>query len=188
MPWTMFVEGCSDEAFLRCVLRHLDITNVETERINGGVRKLGSVARQMQRRSQRGNRISVVLDADADFEERRDEYETECVRHELPVDRFFLLPNHRDTGCLETLLEQVAVSGHRVVYDCFDAYERCLRGQSYAYCVPNLKARIYAYCEALDIETSARSRDYGNTSYWDLDAVALEPLRAFLNGLHATGA
>ncbi len=188
MPWTMFVEGSSDEAFLSGVLRHLEITNVETERINGGVGKLGSVARQMQRRSLRGNRISVILDADADFEKRRGEYETERVRHELPIDRFFLLPNHRDTGCLETLLEQIAVSGHRVVYECFDAYERCLRRHSDAYRVPNLKARIYAYCEALDIETSSPSRDYGNTSYWDLDAVALEPLRAFLTGLHATGA
>ena len=114
MPWTMFVEGSSDEAFLSGVLSHLDISNVETERINGGVGKLGSVARQMQRRSLRGNRISVILDADADFEKRRGEYETERVRHELPIDRFFLLPNHRDTGCLETLLERIAVSGHRL--------------------------------------------------------------------------
>ena len=96
--WTVFVEGRSDEAFLRCVLRHLNITNVATERINGGVRKLGKVARQMQRRSLRGNRIFVILDADADFEKRRGEYETARSQHELPIDRFFLLPNHRDTG------------------------------------------------------------------------------------------
>ena len=188
MPWKMFVEGRSDERFLRCLLRNLGVTNVTTERIDGGIDKLGSIAPQMQRFSMRGHRISVVLDADADFEKRCGEYETARELHELPIDRFFLLPNHRDPGCLETLLERIAVSDHRVIFDCFDEYEHCLRRHSEDYCIPNRKARIYAYCEALDIETSAQRRDYRDSCHWDLNAVALEPLRDFLTDFQRSGA
>ena len=188
MRWKIFVEGTSDDVFLSCMLRHLDIANVETEPINGGVCKLGSVAAQIQRSAMRGSRISVILDADSDFEKRRGEYETAREQHELPIDRFFLLPNHRDTGCLETLLEQIAVPDHGVVYKCFDAYEVCLRGHNEDYSLPNHKARIYAYCEALDIETNPQKRDYCDSCYWDLDAAALGPLRAFLTDLQSAEA
>ena len=46
-----------------------------------------------------------------------------------------------------------------------------------------MKARIYAYCEALGVETNAKKRDYRDSAYWNLDTPALEPLRAFLRGL-----
>lgn len=45
------------------------------------------------------------------------------------------------------------------------------------------KGRIYAYCEALGIETNASKRDYANASHWNLDARELEPLKRFLTSL-----
>ncbi len=183
-PWEVFVEGRDDKCFIRSLLQYLDVANVGTALIGGGVSKLPSVAPQIQRSRDAGNYIAVVLDANSDFSKRRDEFQRCKDQLELPVDRFFLLPNDSDPGCLETLLEQMAVSNHRAVYDCFDKYETCLQSHG-TYQLPNLKARIYAYCEALKIETHASKRNYENPSYWDLNTTALEPLKRFLRDLQA---
>ena len=107
----------------------------------------------------------------------------------LPIknDDCFLIPNDSEPGDLETLLERIAVSGHRVVYECFQQYEDCLQSKSESYHLPNSKARIFAYCEALDIETNANRRDYGDSSYWNLSAPVLNPLKDFLLRLKTNG-
>ena len=188
MHWKMFVEGTSDKRFLSSLLSHLNVSGVDMVPLGGGISRLAEVAPLMREYRAAGQRTSVVLDANSDFEKRCAKYEDLKVRHHLPVDRFFLLPNHQDAGCLETLLERIAVPDHRVVYECFDAYECCLRRHGEDYCLPNLKARVYAYCEALSIETNPRRRDYGDSCYWDLNAAALEPLKAFLIDLGLSGA
>ena len=187
MEWKIFVEGPCDKKFLSSLLYHLNLSEVEIVPLGGGVSSLKRVAPLMREIRASGQLISVVLDADTDFGVRRAEYEDVRVRCDLPVDRLFLLPNHQDAGCLETLLEQISVSEHRVVYDCFRQYEDCLRRRSSSYVLPNQKARIYAYCEALDIETNASRRDHGDSSHWNLDAGALRPLKKFLRDLCAGG-
>ena len=182
--WVVFVEGHDDEHFIRCLLKYMSVANVDTDRIGGGVSKLPSVAPQIQRRRDAGACIAVVLDSNSDFSKRRDEFQRCKDQLELPVDRFFLLPNDSDSGRLETLLEQMAVSDHRIVYDCLKKYEDCLLSNG-KYQLPNPKGRIYAYCEALKIETRASERNYGDPSYWDLNTPALEPLKRFLRDLQA---
>ena len=81
-------------------------------------------------------------------------------------------------------LEEMAVSDHRVVYDCLKKYEDCLLSNG-KYQLPNPKGRIYAYCEALNIETHPSKRNYGDSEYWDLNTPALEPLEQFLRDLPA---
>ena len=77
-------------------------------------------------------------------------------------------------------MEKIAVSVHRVVYECFQQYEDCLLNTSESYHLPNSKARIFAYCEALNIETHANRRNYGDSAYWNLNAPVLNPLKDFL--------
>ncbi|MCY3790041.1 MAG: hypothetical protein OXH63_14775 [Gemmatimonadetes bacterium] len=183
--WVVFVEGSDDEHFIRCLLQHISVANVDTARIGGGVSKLPSVAPQIQRRRDAGARIAVVLDANSDFEGRRAEFLRKKDELGLPIDRFFLSPNNKDGGCLETLLEEMAIPDHRVVYDCLKKYEDCLLRNG-KYQLPNPKGRIYAYCEALNIETHPSKRNYGDSKYWDLNTPTLEPLKQFLCDLHAT--
>ena len=97
----------------------------------------------------------------------------------------FLMPNDQDSGDLETLLERISVAEHRTLHDCFEEYERCLqtRNEYRSYRIPNNKVRkatIYAYCEALDIETNEIKRDYCDPQHWDLNAPAIVPLKQFL--------
>ncbi len=158
------------------------MSDVQTDCIGGGVSKLASVEPQIQRKRDEGRCIAVVLDADSDAGSRRAEFFERKQVLDLPVDRLFLLPNDRNPGSLETVLEQVAVHPHVAVYNCLDEYRRCLRKHD-GYGGPSPKGRIYAYCEALGIETHAARRDYSDPSCWDLGTPALEPLKQFLVGL-----
>lgn len=144
------------------------------------------VAPQIQRRHDEGWRVAVLLDANGDYANRREEFVATRKELRLPVERFFLLPNDKDQGSLEILLEEMAVLEHRVLYECFDEYEAC-RQKYGIYEPPDRKGRIFAYCEALGIETTASERDYSDSCHWDLDTPALEPLRQFLVGLQAEG-
>jgi hypothetical protein len=183
--WTLFVEGDSDQAFLKCFLEHLGIVNIDIDVIGGGVSKLPTVAPIIQRGHDAGNRIGVILDANSEPNRRRHEFQQSRNRLQLPVadDCCFLLPNNSAPGCLETLLEQIAVSAHRVIYECFQEYEACLLSRNRSYRLPNPKARIYAYCEALDLETHEKRRDYGDSLHWDLSNASLNPLKEFLSTL-----
>ena len=46
-----------------------------------------------------------------------------------------------------------------------------------------MKAKIYAYCEAIGSEPKEDKRNYLNPSWWNLDIGALEPLKSFLRAL-----
>ena len=179
--WTLFVEGDSDQVFLQCLLDGLGIVNMDIAIIGGGVSNLAEMATTIQRTSDAGNSICLLLDADSNPKRRRSEFRRSRDELGLPIenDHCFLLPNDCDPGCLETLLEWIAVPDHRVVYECFREYETCLHSYSKSYRLPNPKARIYAYCEALSIEPHHSKRDYSDPLYWDLNASALEPLKQF---------
>ena len=181
-PWVVFVEGKSDEAFVRCLLQFLNIDNVAVERIGGGVSRLSNVAAVIKQRHDAGNRISILLDANSDLKNRRKDLKKEKKRLNLPIECEFFLPDDKQSGCLETLLERMAVSGHRAIYDCFDSYEDCLRDLSTTYETPNLKARIYAYCQVIGAETGPHKK-YDDPAHWDLNAPDLDPLKQFLRGL-----
>ena len=144
-PWTVFVEGKSDKAFVRCLLQFLDISNVEVQRIGGGIDKLKEVAKLMQQHHDAGNRIAIILDADSDPQKRRKEFEKKKKSLNLPIERVFFIPDDKEPGCLETLLEQVSAPVHQAIYNCFENYEDCLRGLDETYKTPNLKARIFAW-------------------------------------------
>ena len=181
-PWVVFVEGKYDKAFIRCLLQFLDIDDVAVEHIGGGVSRLSNVAAVIKQRHDAGNRISILLDANSDLKNRRKELKKEKKRLKLPIEREFFLPDDKQSGCLETLLERMAVSGHRAIYDCFDNYEDCLLGLDTTYTTPNFKARIFAYCQVIGAETGP-DKKYDDPAHWDLNAPDLDPLKQFLHGL-----
>ena len=183
----VFVEGDSDEVFLKCLLKHLSLPGVRTNVIGGGVSYLHTVKNNVHRRRDGGSLVAVLLDANSNPSERTTEFRRTRDELGLPIDdsHCFLVPNNQDPGDLETLLECISVVEHRAVYDCFEVYESCLRTRSMSkpYRVPDQKAKIYAYCAANRIETHPKERDYGDTNYWILEARAVRPLKDFLLSL-----
>lgn len=176
----VFCEGKSDKTFLDCVTRQMKIDNLEMVPIEGGVSHLHKVAPQIRRRHDEGRRVALILDANSDPVDRQESLDDALAQLELSVFDTFLLPNNRDPGCLEDVLEGLAVDDHRAIYECLANYEKCLMDCEPVYRPPRAKGKIYAYCEALEIETRDRERDYTDDRYWDLEAAELEPLKQFL--------
>ena len=134
MSWTLFVEGKWDEAFVLWLLRCLRINeDVRVRRIGGGVSYLRHVANEIRKEHDGGQRVALLLDADSDARDRRDELKTEIARLDLPIAKSFLLSDDGRGGDLETLLEQMVPSTHQAVCGCFDKYEECLRSLERAY-------------------------------------------------------
>lgn len=181
--WVVIVEGGSDRTFLHALLRRLGIADVAIEPIGGSVSSLQNVATQIRRQADGGMHVALLPDANTRPEKRRRDVDREVRRLGIPVSRVFLLSGAKQPGDLETVLEGLAVARHRVIYDCFEQYEQCVRGHSHEYSLPNRKAKVYAYCEAVGAQTDPEKRDYGNVEHWDLDAGILEPLKEFVLSL-----
>lgn len=179
----VFCEGKSDKIFLECVARQMKIDNLEMIPIGGGVSYLEKIAPQIRRRHGEGKPAALILDANSDPADRRRSLDDAVARFELPVTDSFLLPNNGDPGCLENLLEQLAVERGQAIHDCFARYERCLRDSGRDFELPHVKGKVYAYCEALGIEPRDWKRDYTDARFWNLEAAEVEPLKRFLRGL-----
>lgn len=136
-------------------------------------------------------RIFVEGDADKDIEARRKELE--AVREQYHVEfELFLLPNNKDAGELEDLLENIINPNNRPILDCWENYEKELVQLDIPdrtpppLTTPAKKTKIYGYLEALLGESKSQkelikevNRNYKNTQHWNLDAEYLEPLKGF---------
>ncbi len=156
MSWTLFVEGKWDEAFVLWLLRCLRINeDVRVRRIGGGVSYLRHVANEIRKEHDGGQRVALLLDADSDARDRRDELKTEIARLDLPIAKSFLLSDDGRGGDLETLLEQMVPSTHQAVCGCFDKYEECLTQSRTG--VPDSEPQAAGLC----ILSSGRCGDLG---------------------------
>lgn len=182
MNWALFVEGKFDHALVCWLLRHMGIDNVRVAEIGGGVSRLEHVANEILKSHDSGEHVALLLDANSNVQRRRGELAAEIARLSLPIEQTFLLPDNRRRGDLETLLEQMAPAAHQEVHGCFNAYQTCLRRLDPEYKLPNRKARVYAYCEAVGAETGP-DKNYDDATHWNAEAPALEPLRTFLRDL-----
>ena len=80
---------------------------------------------------------------------------------------------------------------HQLFFDCFEDYERCVSGVKDKsgeplYNTPNLKGKLHTYMNAQKLSNKLRRKLgtgdwlFDNTNYWNLNAVALQPLKDFL--------
>lgn len=69
---------------------------------------------------------------------------------------------------MENLLERI--------FECFEGYKQCVSECMSEYKLPDMKAKIYAYKEALGII----QENTFDLRYWDFENSALEPLKNFL--------
>lgn len=137
----------------------------------------------------RGFQNLIIIDADENFDKRIKEIVQTIIGVNFdPENQLFLIPDHRNNGNLETLLEQIINPEHSILFECWNAYETCLRSkEEKEYTLPPQKAKIYAYLEALLNQNEKKKinpveRDYSNKEHWNLDHTKepLKPLYEFL--------
>ena len=179
----VYVEGDSDKQLLDSIILSTELKNIEVVSIGGDYQKIKNIVPRIRASSKEGKRIALVLDADENCDKRRADTQRLIDEQGIEIYDLFFLPDDKSAGDLETVVEQMMLDGHRVIMKCFDTYEACIRQCPMDYKVPNRKARIYAYCEALSIETKSAKRNYCDRDHWDIEAPELEGLTTFLRGL-----
>ena len=194
--FNIFVEGVADECFFKQYIRHVFGEEVPDERIvplkGWDNLKTEASALRMRSMSANGGINLVIVDADSDFQARKDEIAKWQQSNEVDFESF-LLPNNQDTGALEDMLEKIINPNNRPIFDCWDNYEKELVALDIPertpppLTTPAKKTKIYGYLEALLGESKSQkdlikevNRNYENKLHWDLDAEYLEPLKEFL--------
>lgn len=192
--FNIFVEGIADVRFFKQYISHLFGETIADERlvILKGWDKLKTEASALRMRSMSANGgvNLVIVDADKDYQTRKNEIaqwgKTNNVNFEL-----FLLPNNKDAGALEDLLENIINPDNQPVMDCWTLYEDELRKVEIPtkkpLTIPAKKTKIYAYLETLLGDSKSQkelikeaNRKYDNAEHWNLDAEYLVGLKKFL--------
>ncbi|MBR4547627.1 MAG: hypothetical protein IKO66_06280 [Paludibacteraceae bacterium] len=198
----IIVEGEADKKFFENYYHHLFHENAPTGSIihpgkddeTGGYTKLRKedAINAMRQNTDAGGKNLVIFDADDDFDSRRKELL--AIKDEFGVEfELFLLPNNKDAGELEDMLEQIINPNNQPVMDCWASYEDDLKNVRIptktppTLTIPAKKTKIYAYLETLLVKSRSQkklikdhNRDYENSQHWNLDAEYLAPLRDFL--------
>lgn len=194
--FNIFVEGVADERFLKQYVGHLFGEEIADERlvVLRGWDNLKTEASAVRMHSMSANDgvNLVIVDADKDFQARKEEIAKWQQVNEVEFE-LFLLPNDKDTGALEDLLENIINPNNRPILDCWENYEKELvkldiPGRTPPpLTTPAKKTKIYGYLEALLDNTKSQKelikeakRNYNETLHWNLDAEYLQPLKDFL--------
>lgn len=194
--FTIYVEGIADVAFIKQYIHHLWNVVVGENNIlslDGWTNLKGTTWQQRMRTNTANDVINIViLDADKNIDARRADILNWKQKNGLEFE-LFLLPNDKDAGALEDLLENIINPNNQPIFDCWEDYEKALveldiPGRTPPpLTTPAKKTKIYGYLEALLGPTKVekelikeRNRKYDNTMHWDLDAEYLEPLKEFL--------
>lgn len=198
----IIVEGNADKKFFRDYYHHLfgeqapenSIIHPGKDGDTGGYSKLKSeeALQALRQNSDQGGVNLVIFDADNDCEARRKELL--AIKEEFGVEfELFLLPNDKDAGELEDMLENIINPNNQPVMDCWQTYEgelekvRIPTKTPPTLTIPAKKTKIYAYLETLLGKPRSQKklikdpyRNYENALHWDLDAEYLEGLKKFL--------
>lgn len=198
----IIVEGDADIKFFEDYYHHLFHEKAPVDSITlpikgdstGGYKKLFSedAINPLKENMAYGVKNLIIFDADDDCEVRR--AELLAIKEEFGVEfELFLLPNNKDAGALEDMLENIINPDNQPVMDCWSTYEgelgkvRIPSKTPPTLTIPAKKTKIYAYLETLLGKSKTQkklikdaNRNYENTQHWDLDAEYLKGLKEFL--------
>ena len=198
----IIVEGDADKKFIEDYYHHLfhekapagSIMHPGKDGDTGGYHKLKSqdTLNALRQNTDLGGVNLVIFDADENPEARR--IELLAIREQYGVEfELFLLPNDKDAGALEDLLENIINPDNQPVMDCWTTYEGELKKVRIpsktppTLTIPANKTKIYAYLETLLGKSKSQKklikdtyRNYENAQHWNLDSEYLESLKLFL--------
>lgn len=194
--FTIYVEGIADVAFIKQYIYHLwnvDVGENNIISLDGWTNMKGTTWQQRMRTNTANDVINIVIiDADKNIDARRADILNWKRQNGLKFE-LFLLPNDKDAGALEDLLENIINPNNKPIFDCWEDYEKALvkldiPGRTPPpLTTPAKKTKIYGYLEALLLETKSQkelikeaNRNYENVQHWNLDAEYLKPLKEFL--------
>jgi hypothetical protein len=138
------------------------------------------------------SQIGILIDADQNFQQSENEVREAISFSTIDTKKisYFLTPNNRDLGNLETLLLSSLDKRDIPQLQCFDKYKRCLT-QS----IPNIEKRAIDKHEVeayIKFSQKPRNRNQaqfsfidnnGDTGLWDLSKKEFKPLIGFVKSI-----
>jgi len=170
------VEGKEDLLFLKGYLSFLKISfSDECFKNLEGWNNLEGYLPTINEKRDKGVKVLIIFDANADRKARTQEINRMLGGVSLPV---FLFPNGKSDGALEEVLIKIIAPENQDIFTCFKDYKKCLKERNSGYLLPDNKAKVYAYKEA--IGALQKRADQFDSKYWNYDHPALNPLKKFL--------
>ncbi len=148
------VEGQTDKALIKNIL----FPKKENEDFRFlGLKGDGSVLKKIESLNAKDlseNIYFAIIDADNSFSDRNNEMTALTKDKNI---KFYILPNHKDDGDLETLLLSKITNGNKIL-KCFDNYKQCVeknignKAKLYAYTTLEHDKKPEKYIETLDLK------------------------------------
>src|SRR4051812_37709479 len=119
----IFVEGKTDEKFVKDVLIHIGKYNASVLVIEiGGWNNLPKSENRFKEATNKGGKNLVIFDADLNIAAKR--AAIEAIKTKLGIAfELFLFPNNSDPGCVETLIKRIVPQQYQDIFPCFDSYK-----------------------------------------------------------------
>lgn len=196
---TFYVEGPSDRKFLQDIILKWYGINLNDNQVNvlDGKDNLESRFEEAIRlnrpnfladkKGSQPKKSIVLLDADNNIIQRKQTIQRQADEYGFS---FFLWPDNKLSGDLESVLERIYNPTQQAFFDCWQDYEKCL-SQYGNYYLPNRKGKIFAYLESMlghtesqqDLIRKPHKRNFLNEDLWNLDPTHpfLKPLKEFLD-------
>ena len=134
--------------------------------------------------------LGIIQDADKDFKKSQDEIIEAITNSKIDESKikYFLTPNNKDNGDLETLLLSTIKDNN--IVKCFDDYKKCLVEKEDIHQKALNKGQVYAYTmysqkgENLHKPHNSfiykKETNYEDTKLWDLEKKEFQPIIKFI--------
>lgn len=178
----IFVEGDSDQKFIHDLVKSKFDCELEIGKqiqIVQGKDSLHLFKPDFILNTEQALTNLVIFDANGSMDQRTTELNSKKAELGIQFD-LFLLPNGRDNGDLEVLLERITVEKNRRIFECFDVFTQCLGKLNMDLDIPDRKTKIYSYTNLLRKDPRPSKRNYLDSQLWDLNSPHLEQLYNFL--------
>ena len=171
----ILVEGHTDKDFLELYCKYLNI-EVRIDVVDGKDNLINRVNLVKANKN-----YLIIFDADNDYNNSKDNIENQINQMNISNENYdiFLLPNNKDNGNLETLIEKIAC--HKEVLNCFESYEKCITilGNDNIK-LPPKKSKVFAYMQSFGFKNTIKPKEFDLSLYVDFENKYLEDLKDFL--------
>lgn len=171
----ILVEGHNDKDFLELYCKYLNI-DVRIDIMDG---KNNLINKPNLIRND--EKHLIIFDADDNYNNSKANIENQISQMNIPKENYniFLLPNDKDSGNLETLIEKIAL--YKDVLNCFECYKKCITGLGNDKIkLPPKKSKVFAYIQSFGFKNTIKAKEFDLSPYVNFKDKYLEPLKDFL--------
>lgn len=172
----------TDKDFIELYCKYLGITPKKICQANGKD-NVKSAEAEIHKALNMGERVLIIFDADDDIQKSLKNIQNQLVSLNSSWKNrceIFLMPNNKDAGNLETLLENTAKE--KCILKCFDNYIECiakLSDKNSAIRLPNKKVKVFAYLSSFGFKNGDKNFKMDD-NILDLQSPYLDNLKDFL--------